>query len=91
MSKVKFRNGNVMRISDYYLKELVQLSNWVIDNTETSHREHRRAIGLIKRVKRFIYGTDKTNEINRLINEEQERGVLFKDWVDKYKYEQTKN
>ncbi|WP_440654865.1 hypothetical protein [Candidatus Pelagibacter sp. HIMB1506] len=79
MSKVKFRNGNVMRISDYYLKELVQLSNWVIDNTETSHREHRRAIGLIKRVKRFIYGTDKTNEINRLINEEQQRGVLFKD------------
>ena len=79
MSKVKIRNGNVMRISDYYLKELVQLSNWVIDNTETSHREHRRAIGLIKRVKRFIYGTDKTNEINRLINEEQERGVLFKD------------
>ena len=79
MSKVKIRNGNVMRISDYYLKELVQLSNWVIDNTETSHREHRRAIGLIKRVKRFIYGTDKTNEINRLINEEQQRGVLFKD------------
>jgi len=79
MSKVKFRIGNVMRISDYYLKELVQLSNWVIDNTETSHREHRRAIGLIKRVKRFIYGTDKTNEINRLINEEQQRGVLFKD------------
>jgi hypothetical protein len=79
MSKVKIRNGNVMRISDYYLKELVQLSNWVIDNTETSHREHRRAVGLIKRVKRFIYGTDKTNEINRLINEEQQRGVLFKD------------
>ena len=25
MSKVKFRNGGVMRISDYYLKELIQL------------------------------------------------------------------
>ena len=79
MSKVKIKNGNVMRLSDYYLGQLILICNWVKDNTETNHREHRRAIELVKRVKRFVYGTDRTSEINSLIKEEQERGVLFKD------------
>ena len=79
MSKVKIKNGNVMRLSDYYLGQLILICNWVKDNTETNHREHRRAIELVKRVKRFVCGTDRTLEINNLIKEEQERGVLFKD------------
>ena len=79
MSKVKIKNGNVMRLSDYYLGQLILICNWVKDNTETNHREHRRAIELVKRVKIFVYGTDRTLEINNLIKEEQERGVLFKD------------
>jgi hypothetical protein len=79
MSKVKIKNGNVMRLSDYYLGQLILICNWVKNNTETNHREHRRAIELVKRVKRFVYGTDRTSEINNLMKEEQERGVLFKD------------
>jgi hypothetical protein len=79
MSKVKIKNGNVMRLSDYYLGQLILICNWVKNNTETNHREHRRAIELVKRVKRFVYGTDRTSEINSLMKEEQERGVLFKD------------
>lgn len=79
MSKVKIKNGNVMRLSDYYLGQLILICNWVKNNTETNHREHRRAIELVKRVKRFVYGTDRASEINSLMKEEQERGVLFKD------------
>jgi len=76
MSKVRFRSGGVMRISDYYLSEVVQLSYFVMKETEPSHREHRRAISILKRIKRFVYGTDKTEKINRLINEDQQRGTL---------------
>ncbi len=79
MSKVKTKNGNVMRLSDYYLGQLILICNWVKDNTETNHREHRRAIELVKLVKRFVYGTDRSLEINNLMKEEKERGVLFKD------------
>lgn len=81
MSKVRFRNGDggVMRISDYYLSQVVQLSNWVMKQTGPSHREHIRAIGLLKRIKRFVYGTDRLEKINRLINEDKNRGVLFND------------
>ena len=81
MSKVRFRNGGggVMRISDFYLSEVVQLSDWVMKQTGPSHREHRRAIGLLKRIKRFVYGTDRLEKINRLINEDKNRGVLFQD------------
>ena len=79
MSKVKIKNGNVMRLSDYYLGQLILICNWVKDNTETNHREHRRAIELVKREKRFVYGTDRSLEINNLMKEEKERGVLFKD------------
>lgn len=79
MSKVRYRSGGVMRISDFYLSEVVQLSDWVMKQTGPSHREHRRAIGLLKRIKRFVYGTDRLDKINRLINEDRNRGVLFQD------------
>jgi len=79
MSKVRYRSGGVMRISDFYLSEVVQLSGWVMKQTGPSHREHRRAIGLLKRIKRFVYGTDRLEKINRLINEDRNRGVLFQD------------
>ena len=40
-----------MRISDYYLSEVLLLCEWVIKNTETSNRQNIRAKSLIKRVK----------------------------------------
>ena len=78
MSNVKIKNGNVMRLSDYYLGQLILICNWVKDNTETNHREHRRAIELVKRVKRFVYGTDRTSEINSLMKEEKREEYYLK-------------
>tara|TARA_Y100000996_G_C22005844_1_gene430609 strand:+ start:111 stop:407 length:297 start_codon:yes stop_codon:yes gene_type:complete len=67
-----------MRISDYYLSEVLLLCEWVIKNTETSNRQNIRAKSLIKRVKRFVNTAGHLNEINGHIKEDRNRATLDK-------------
>ena len=67
-----------MRISDYYLSEVLLLCEWVIKNTETSNRQNIRAKSLIKRVKRFVNTAGHINEINDHIKQDNERATLEK-------------
>ena len=43
-----------MRMSDFYLAEVLRLSEWVIDNTNSNHSQNARAKRLIKRVMKFV-------------------------------------
>lgn len=68
-----------MRISDFYLSEVVLICDYVMKTTETSHRQNIRAKGLIKKIKRFMEKTGNLESVYDKIKEEQNRGVLFKD------------
>tara|TARA_B100000927_G_C16399521_1_gene442770 strand:- start:507 stop:770 length:264 start_codon:yes stop_codon:yes gene_type:complete len=72
------RTMGAMRISDYYLSEVLLLCEWVIKNTETSNRQNIRAKSLIKRVKRFVNTAGHLNEINGHIKEDRNRATLDK-------------
>ena len=67
-----------MRISDYYLSEVLLLCDWTIKNTEQSHRQNIRAKSLIKRIKRFVNTAGHINEINDHIKQDNERATLEK-------------
>ena len=43
-----------MRMSDFYLSEVLRLSEWVIKNTNSNHSQNLRAKRLTKRVMKFI-------------------------------------
>ena len=43
-----------MRMSDFYLSEVLRLSEWVIKNTNSNHSQNMRAKRLTKRVMKCI-------------------------------------
>ena len=68
-----------MRMSDFYLGEVLRLSEWVIDNTNSNHSQNARAKRLIKRVMKFVNQTGHIQSVNEYIKQDKERAVLFED------------
>ena len=55
------------------------MSEWVIQNTNSSHSQNMRAKRLIKRVMKFVNQTGHIQSVNDYIKQDEERAVLFKD------------
>ena len=74
-----------MRMSDFYLSEVLRLSEWVIKNTNSNHNQNLRAKRLTKRVMKFIEQTGHTQSVMTYINEDRNRARLFDDewWKNK--------
>ena len=68
-----------MRMSDFYLAETLRLSEWVIQNTNSNHKQNLRAKRLIKRIMKFVNQTGHTQSVNEYIKQDKERAVLFED------------
>lgn len=70
---------DAMRMSDFYLSEVLRMSEWAIQNTNSSHSQNIRAKRLIKRVMKFINETGHIQLVNNYINEDKSRARLFDD------------
>ena len=73
MSKVIVkRGGGVMRISDYWLVEVVNQCRWIMKETDSSHSQNIRSKKILERISKYL------NQVGRInsIKEETERGVL---------------
>ena len=68
-----------MRMSDFYLSEVLRMSEWVIQNTNSNHSQNMRAKRLIKRVMKFVNQTGHIQSVNGYINEDKSRARLFDD------------
>ena len=78
-TKDEERNMGAMRMSDFYLAEVLRLSEWVIKNTNSNHSQNLRAKRLTKRVMKFIEQTGHTQSVMTYINEDRNRARLFDD------------
>ena len=68
-----------MIMSDFYLAETLRLSEWVIQNTNSNHKQNLRAKRLIKIIMKFVNQTGHSHSVNEHIKEDKERAVLFTD------------
>ena len=68
-----------MRMSDFYLSEVLRMSEWVIQNTNSTYSQNMRAKRLIKRVMKFVNQTGHSQSVNDYINEDKSRARLFDD------------
>ena len=68
-----------MRMSDFYLAETLRLSEWVIQNTNSNHKQNLRAKRLIKRIMKFVNQTGHTQSVMTYIDEDRNRARLFDD------------
>ena len=50
---VKKVKGGVMRISDYWLLEVVQQCQWILKETDSNHTQNIRSKKILERVRRF--------------------------------------
>ena len=55
------------------------MSEWVIQNTNSNHKQNLRAKRLIKRIMKFVNQTGHSHSVNEHIKEDKERAVLFTD------------
>ena len=78
-TKDEERNMGAMRMSDFYLAEVLRLSEWVIKNTNSNHSQNLRAKRLTKRVMKFIEKTGHNQSFMTHINEDRNRARLFDD------------
>jgi len=73
MSKVIVkRGGGVMRISDYWLVEVVNQCRWIMKETDSIHSQNIRSKKILERISKYL------NQVGRInsIKEETKRGVL---------------
>ena len=74
MSKVIVKRGGsgVMRISDYWLVEVVNQCRWIMKETDSIHSQNIRSKKILERISKYL------NQVGRInsIKEETERGVL---------------
>ena len=78
-TKDEERNMGAMRMSDFYLAEVLRLSEWVIKNTNSNHSQNLRAKRLTKRVMKFVNQTGHTQSVMTYIDEDRNRARLFDD------------
>ena len=48
---IKRTNGGVMRISDYWLLEVVQQCQWILKETDSNHIQNIRSKKILERVR----------------------------------------
>ena len=73
---IKRKSGGVMRISDYWLLEIVQQCQWILKETDSSHTQNIRAKKILERVRRFLTQVGRGTDFRNKLQEEKNRGTL---------------
>ena len=73
---IKRTSGGVMRISDYWLLEIVQQCQWILKETDSSHTQNIRAKKILERVRRFLTQVGRGKDFREKLIEEKNRGTL---------------
>jgi hypothetical protein len=73
---VKKVKGGVMRISDYWLLEIVQQCQWILKETDSSHTQNIRSKKILERVRRFLTLVGRGKDFREKLIEEKNRGTL---------------
>ena len=73
---VKRQGGGVMRISDYWLLEVVQQCQWILKETDSNHTKNIRSKKILERVRKYLNQVGRINNFKSKLQEESNRGVL---------------
>ena len=73
---IKRKSGGVMRISDYWLLEVVQQCQWILKETDSNHTHNIRAKKILERVRKYLNQVGRINNFKSKLQEENNRGVL---------------
>ena len=73
---IKKQGGGVMRISDYWLLEVVQQCQWILKETDSNHTHNIRAKKILERVRKYLDQVGRGNGFRNRLEEEHNRGVL---------------
>jgi hypothetical protein len=73
---IKRTSGGVMRISDYWLLEVVQQCQWVLKETNSNHSQNYRSKKILDRIRKYLNQVGRGQEFKQSLREENNRGVL---------------
>jgi hypothetical protein len=65
-----------MRISDYWLLEVVQQCQWVLKETNSNHSQNYRSKKILDRIRKYLNQVGRGQEFKQSLREENNRGVL---------------
>ena len=73
---IKRMSGGVMRISDYWLLEVVQQCQWILKETDSNHTQNIRSKKILERVRKYLNQVGRGTDFRNRLQEEHNRGVL---------------
>ena len=73
---IKRKSGGVMRISDYWLLEVVQQCKWILKETDSNHSQNIRSKKILERVRKYLNQVGRGTDFRNKLEEENNRGVL---------------
>ena len=73
---IKRTSGGVMRISDYWLLEVVQQCKWIMQETDYNHTQNIRSKKVLERVRKYLNQVGRGDDFRNRLQEEHNRGVL---------------
>ena len=73
---IKRTSGGVMRISDYWLLEVVVQCQWILKETDSNHTQNIRAKKILERVRKYLNQVGRGTDFRNKLEEENNRGVL---------------
>ncbi len=73
---IKRTSGGVMRISDYWLLEVVQQCQWVLKETNSNHSQNYRSKKILDRIRKYLNQVGRGKEFRQNLQEQNNRGVL---------------
>ena len=73
---IKKQGGGVMRISDYWLLEVVQQCQWILKETDSNHTQNIRSKKILERVRKYLNQVGRGTDFRNKLEEENNRGVL---------------
>ena len=73
---IKRKSGGVMRISDYWLLEVVQQCQWILKETDSNHTQNIRSKKILERVRKYLNQVGRGTDFRNKLEEGHNRGVL---------------
>ena len=73
---IKRTSGGVMRMSDYWLLEVVQQCKWILKETDSNHTQNIRSKKVLERVRKYLNQVGRGDDFRNKLHEEHRRGVL---------------
>ena len=73
---IKRTSGGVMRISDYWLLEVVQQCQWALKETNSNHSQNYRSKKILDRIRKYLNQVGRGTDFRNRLQEQNNRGVL---------------